>query len=269
MTNRKRYLTDVTEAEWRFLAPLTPATPQTGRPRTHAWREILNAIFYVVRGGIAWRMLPHDLPPWQTVYHYFRQWRKDGTWEHWNSRLRESVRHKVGRDKEPSAAVLDSQSVKCAEGGEAIGYDNGKQIHGRKRHILVDTLGLLLLVIVTSASIQDRDGAKLLLQRLFDHGKKSVHNRWCRLKLIWADSAYGGELILWVKKNLGWALEIIKKLEGQKGFQVLPKRWKVERTFGWLTRNRRLSRDYERLPETSEAFIYITMIRLMTRRLAA
>lgn len=259
----------MTEAEWQILAPFMPPEPKTGRPRKHPWREILNALFFVVRGGIAWRLMPHDLPDWKTVYHYFRKWRKDGTWERWNAALREAVRRKAGREKAPSAAVLDSQSVKSAEGGEAIGFDAGKLVHGRKRHIVVDTLGLLLLVVVTSASVQDREGAKLVLQKLFDGCKGSVHNRWCRLKLIWADEAYSGELVTWVKKKLGWVLEIIKKLEGQKGFQVLPKRWKVERSFGWLTRSRRLARDYERLPETSEAFIYVAMIRLMTRRLAA
>lgn len=269
MTTRKRYPTDVTEAEWRILGPLMPPTPKTGHPREHPWREIVNALFYIVRGGLAWRLLPHDLPPWKTVYHYFRLWRKDGTWERWNTALREAVRLKAGRNKNPSAAILDSQSVKTAEGGEAIGFDAGKLVHGRKRHILVDTLGLLVLVVVTSASVQDRDGAQQVLHLVFAQCKGSVHNRWCRLKRIWADSAYGGELVKWVQQVCGWTLEIVKKLEGQVGFKVLPKRWIVERTFGWLTRNRRLSRDYERLPATSEAFIYLAMIRLMVRRLAA
>jgi putative transposase len=261
MPKRKRYFTDVTAAEWRLLAPLLPPPPPTGRPREHEWREILNAIFYVVRGGIAWRLLPHDLPPWKTVYHYFRQWRKDSTWERWHTALREKVRRKAGREATPSAAILDSQSVKSAEGGQAIGYDAGKQVHGRKRHLVVDTLGLVLMLVVTSASLPDREGAKWVLQKLFERGM-------ARLVMIWADSAYGGELIAWVKEKFGWVWVIIKKLEGQVGFQVLPKRWMVERTFGWLTRCRRLSRDYERLPETSEAFIYVAMLRLMTRRLA-
>ena len=160
------------------------------------------------------------------------------------------------------------QSVKTVEGGAERGYDAGKKVTGRKRHLVVDTLGLVLLVLVTAAHVQDRDGARLVLQALFARIKHSKYSRWCRLKLIWADGSYRGELIAWVKSTLGWTLEIVDKLGGQVGFQVLPKRWIVERTFAWLNRQRRLSKDYERLPATSEAFVYVAMIRLMVKRLA-
>jgi putative transposase len=209
-------------------------------------------------------MLPSDLPPWQTVYHYFRLWRKDGLWERLNQVLRENVRRQRHQKKsQPSATVLDSQSIKTSEGGLECGFDAGKKITGRKRHTLVDTLGLLMKVVVTAGNVQDRDGAKSLLEDLAEQEELTQ-----RLELIWADGGYCGSLISWVDETFGWKLEIVEKPEGQVGFQVLPKRWVVERTFAWLVRQRRLARDYERLPETSEAFIYVAMIRLMLRRLA-
>lgn len=240
-----------------------PAAARTGRPRTHSYREIINAIFYVLSNGIKWRAMPHDLPPWATVYGYFRRWRQQGYWQKWNTALRQRLRKKLGRKAEASAAIVDSQSIKTAEGGDSRGYDANKRCLGRKRHILVDTLGLLLAVLVTGANVQDRDGAQSLLSSFYKAFFQSF-----RLRRIWADAGYGGALISWTHAAFAWALDIVRRKEQQVGFEVLPKRWIVERTFSWFIRNRRLCRDYERLPQTSEAFIYITMIRLMSRRLA-
>jgi putative transposase len=260
--SRKTYPSDLSDVEWGLLVSLVPAAKAGGRPRSVCIREILNAIFYVIRSGCAWRMLPHDFPAWQTVYGYFRKWRKEGVWEKMNDALREAVRVQAGREAEPSAGIIDSQSVKTTETKGERGYNAKKNVTGRKRHILVDVMGLLLVVFVHRADIQERAGAKLLLQRAVTKG-------FARLRLIWADGGYtGAEFKEWVRKLTGWLFEVVKRPEGTKGFTVLPRRWVVERTFGWLGRSRRLSKEYEQLPESSEAMIYAVMSRLMLKRLA-
>jgi putative transposase len=257
---RQTYPTDLSDQEWILLQPFVATPESRGRPRTVDLREILNALFYLLKSGCAWRMLPHDLPKWQTAYYYFRLWKRAGVWYQINDVFRRQLRLQDGRAAEPSAAIIDSQTVKTTEQGGPRGFDGGKLLNGRKRHILVDTLGLLLVVIVHAANVQDRDGAKLVFGKLT--------GRFPRLQKVWADGAYGGQLLDWVKQRFTWVLDIVKRDPLVKGFKVLPKRWIVERTFGWLSHCRRLSKDYEGLTETSEAFVYTAMIRLMVRRLA-
>jgi len=258
--SRSLYPSDLSDAQWTAIEPLIPPAKPGGRPRRVDMHEILNGILYIVRSGCAWRMMPHDLPIWSTVYDYFRRFRKEGVWQRIHDALRTQVRRQEGREESPSAAILDSQSVKTTERGGPHGYDAGKKINGRKRHLVVDTLGLVLAVVVHEASLQDRDGAKLVLQRL--------QGRFARLSLIWADGGYAGKLIEWAKDFASWTLEIVKRNDDLKGFHVLPRRWVVERTFGWLGRYRRLSKDYEQLPENSEALILLAMINLMSRRVS-
>jgi len=259
----KTYPTDLKYSEWMLIAEFFVPNKR-GRPRKWAMWQMVNAILYVTRTGCQWRMLPIDYPPWQTVYRYFRSWTKQGVWEQINTALGKQVRQQAGRDPQPSAAVNDSQSVQTSDGGEERGVDVHKQTPGRKRHIVVDTLGLLLIVVVHSASIQDGTGGLLTLLRLFQRIKRSVHNRWCRLKLVWADGAYA-HLVEPVRKQCGWKLEIVRRPDDAKGFVILPRRWVVERTFGWLGRYRRLSRDFEHTVCSSEAMVYIASIRRMLK----
>ena len=261
--SQQAYPTDLNDTEWAQIAPYLPAPSSTGAPRRHDWRTILNAIFYVAKNGCGWRALPHDFPAWKTVYHYFRKFRKAGWWEELNTTIREAVREKEGKNARASLMIADSQSAKSAEGGQKRGFDSWKRVSGRKRNLLVDTLGLVVLVKVTAANVQDVHAGKQLFSAAAERPELLS-----RLEKLIADGGYRGELVDWVQQNLKANLEIVLKLGDQKGFQVLPKRWIVERTFAWISRNRRLARDYERLAESSEAFIYVAMIRIGLRRLS-
>ena len=259
---RKPYSTDLSDAEWIRLRSYLPTPKAQGRPRTYSLRAVLDAIFYLLRTGCPWRYLPRDFPPWQTVYYHFRRFRLSGMWHRILTALRAVERQRVGRDAQPTAAIIDAQSTKTVEESAPIsGYDGHKNVKGRKRRLLVDSLGLPLSVYVTPADVQDRAGARCLLAGL----KLLVP----RSKKIWADGAYSGEeLARWCEKEGGWELEVVDRNRGAQGSKVLPKRWIVERTFSWLIRNRRLSKDYERMVQSSETFIKVAMIRLIVRRLA-
>jgi len=285
----KRYPTDLSDDEWLCVRPHLPEPAPQGRPRLHGLRAILDAVFYVLKSGCPWRLLPREFPPWKTVYDWFRKWRINGTWERLNTELRERLRCRLGRDPNPSAGIVDSQSARTSGvGGQERGFDPAKGVEGRKRHLLVDTEGLVLKAKVHSARVPDADGIGLLLG--------SARVGLSRLSHLWVDAGYQGRGKRWAEEAMGLSVEVVRKpkkpvpekvaelwaaqwaKEGKavdwqklmppRGFRVLPRRWVVERTFAWISHNRRMAKDYERLCATGEAFIYAAMTRLMARRLA-
>lgn len=271
---RHGYDTDLTDQEWALLEPLLPPPTGKGRPRRWPRRIIVNAILYLLRTGCAWRMLPVDFPPWSTVHSHYRRWRLIGVWPHVHDQLRDMLHERMGRSAQPSAGILDSQSVKTSEAGGPRGFDGAKKVNGRKRHVLVDTTGLILNVVVHPADVQDREGGKLVLD--------GITQKLPKLEKVWADQGYTGGFQRWVHTTVGIVLEVVDpwwrqikrynpELLGSLGldatFNVVPRRWVVERTFGWLVKNRRLVRDDEALPETTEMLVYLAMIRIMLARL--
>lgn len=255
------YPTDLTDAQWTLLQPMLPKPSTRGRPRAEA-RTMMDGIFYVLHGGIQWRLLPHSFGPWSTVHGTYRRWRRQGLWAPLNARLRTLVRARQGKRSRPTACILDSQTVRSADHGGEVGYDAAKKTKGRKRHVLVDTLGLLLGVFITPASTPERLGAQGLLAK--------VLGGLAWLRKMWVDGGYSGpEFARWVRQHRPkLEVEVIKRSDDVKGFAVLPRRWVVERTFGWLMKQRRLVRDYETLETSAQAWIYLAMIRIMIRRLA-
>lgn len=259
------YPSSTSDVQWALLEPFLPPAGNMGgkggRHEKHPRRLVLDAIFYVVSGGIAWRALPREFPPAMTVYDIFRRWVKTGAWQRIHDALRDQARVRAGRKATPTAAIIDSQSVRGADTVPAAsrGWDNGKKVGGRKRHLAVDCLGLVLAVVVTAASVQDRDGAHPLLALL--------RERFSTISLVWADGGYAGRLVTWATKTMHLAVTVAKRTQDMTGFVVLPRRWVVERTFAWISKSRRCVRDYETLPAHHEAMIHLAMIMLISRRL--
>jgi len=247
------YPTDLTDSQWAKIEKIFDI-----RKRKHSLREVVNALLYITKSGIQWRMLPKEYPKWQLVYYYFRKWTGECVIEEMHDSLLSLCRKQAGRASSPSLGLIDSQSIKTSSMTQEKGYDGGKKIQGRKRHIVTDTMGFILAVVVHSAGLQDREGCKLVLREL--------RFKFPRLKKILADGGYTGELAVWVMQFTGWVLEIVAKVAGTGGFNVIPQRWVVERTFGWFNFNRRLAKDYETNTECSTAFIHLTMCRIMLNR---